>query len=452
MRKYPPERIVTAIYDDELCDNPFLSAMPTMLSWPELKNMVGSFPLMPHTLSQKSDVERRQLLPMLSTIFIPMHYMYVVYDQLYRAIMTTYSTRTAVDSIRDANILFRGGVPANYTTQADTGSVLGVPGIGKTSTIQRCLGVMPQVIDHKMFRGQPFYCKQVLYLHVECPSDCSVKTLAFNLVMALDRAIGSDYFGRLYGLRSSAASAVATQIKILCMTHHVGLILVDEIQNAVLTARQKRQVKPLIKFLVELTNDTCTAVYFVGTPMAEELFLSQEHLKRRTRGVRLLPMKPDGNYRRFLEQIWQYQVTPQSAQLTDKLANKLYDYSGGIPAYILKIFQATQAQALIQGESCLDDKVMQRAIDILHIKIPKTFSGGTYISDFEVIHDSPVIPQILHENTVEPMEDVPRLYANKRGRKAIQRDNSDLLVAYQKGCELIEYLQKNDLLEVIRRC
>ena len=54
------------------------------------------------------------------------------------------------------------------------------------------------------------------------------------------------------------------------MTHHVGLLLVDEIQNAVETAQRNRQIKPLLKFLVELTNDTATAVYFVGTPVAEQ--------------------------------------------------------------------------------------------------------------------------------------------------------------------------------------
>ena len=58
---------------------------------------------------------------------------------------------------------------------------------------------------------------------------------------------------------------------------------------------------------MELTNDTATAVYFVGTPIAEQLFTSQEHLKRRTRGIRLLPLKPDGTYRRSLEQLWLYQ-------------------------------------------------------------------------------------------------------------------------------------------------
>lgn len=217
---------------------------------------------------------------------------------------------------------------------------------------------------------------------VECPSDCSVKTLGLNIAVAIDKAIGSSYAKQLTSLRSAAASAIATQIKVLCLTHHVGLILIDEIQNAVTTAQKNKQIKPLIKFLVELTNDTCTSAFFVGTPIAEELFTSQEHLKRRTRGIRLLPFKPDGSYRAFLQAIWPYQLTPTTAPLTEQLANKLYNASGGIPAYIIKIFQETQAQALLQGESCITPKTMQRAIDIPAIKVPRTFAGGTRISDF----------------------------------------------------------------------
>lgn len=296
---------------------------------------------------------------------------------------------------------------------------------------------MPQVIEHTEYMGQPFFCKQVLYLRIECPSDCSVKTLALNLLSALDRAIGSDYLHQLISLRSIAASAVATQVKILCMTHHVGLLLVDEIQNAVETAQRNRQVKPLLKFLVELTNDTATAVYFVGTPVAEQLFTSQEHLKRRTRGIRLLPLKPDGTYRRFVEQLWGYQLTPMSAPLTEKLANKLFDFSGGIPAYIIKIFQESQAQALLQGQARIDERVMQRAIDILAIKVPKTYSGGTYVSDFEVcdakdVEDSPApFPKQAPENAQgESPETIPRLYANQRGRRAASRDAQDLVAVF----------------------
>ena len=354
MSKYVPERSVGAIYDNAPADNPFLAAMPEMLSQDDFTVQIKSFLKLPVNLPAMTTIERRQTLPLLSSIFVPLDYMYALYDQIYRAIRSTYSTRTMLEEVRQTNALFCGDTLNDYSTQAATGSILGVPGVGKTSTIRRALGLLPQVIEHVEYMGKPFFCKQVLYLTVECPSDCSVKSLALNLVSALDRAIGSSYLHQLTALRSVAASAVAAQVKILCLTHHVGLILIDEIQNAVVTARKNKQVKPLIKFLVELTNDTCTSVFFVGTPDAETLFVSQEHLKRRTRGIRLLPFKPDGVYRYFLEQLWAYQLTPQAAPLTDQLANKIYDWSGGITAYIIKIFQESQAQALLQGlRACL---------------------------------------------------------------------------------------------------
>lgn len=445
MSKYPNEQTVGAVYDDAPVGNPFLAAMPDMFPPEKVFEKIGSKPPIPHNLSDMTAEERRRHLPVLSTVFIPMNYMYNLYDILYRAIQTTYTTRTMIEEIRQINTLFNDEEKLSFSTGADSGSILGVPGIGKTSTIKRCLSTMPQVIEHTEYMGKSFFCKQVLYLHVECPSDCSVKTLAFNILAALDRAIGSHYLDNLTVLRSASASAAATQVKILCMTHHVGLILVDEIQNAVVTARKNRQVKPLIKFLVELTNDTSTGIYFVGTPLAEELFTSQEHLKRRTRGVRLLPLKPDGTYLDFLNGIWGYQYTAKPAPLIDKLACKLYDHSGGIPAYIVKIFAESQVQALLMGRSCIDEKVMQRAIDILAIKVPKTYAGGTYISDFEL--GEPEGRPLKVQPPDDGGAEVPRMYANKRGRKAEKRDGSDLILAWKEDCDLLVFLREADLLD-----
>lgn len=462
MSKYSPERSVGAIYSNAPADNPFLAAMPEMLSQDDFNVQIRSYPKLPAKLLSMSATERRQELPLLSSVFVPMDFMYALYDQMYRAIWSTYSTRTMLEEVRRTNALFRRDALNNYSTQATTGSILGVPGVGKTSTIRRSLGLFPQVIEHTEHLGKPFYCKQVLYLTVECPSDCSVKSLALNLVSVLDQAIGSNYLHQLTSSRSVATSAVAAQVKILCLTHHVGLILIDEIQNAVVTARKNKQVKPLVKFLVELTNDTCTSVFFIGTPIAEELFTSQEHLKRRTRGIRLLPFKPDGTYRSFLQAIWPYQFTPRTAQLTDQLTNKIYDWSGGIPAYIVKIFQESQAQALLQGRICIDAKTIQRAIDILAIRIPKTFAGGTYISDFSFPLDNSSAPEEFAvtpvaisapENfTEETAKEVPRLFANKRGRPALSRDSADLLVAFKAGADMMKHLHAHDLLEVFPIC
>ena len=437
MSKYPAGHTVGAIYEGT-SGNPYLDSMPDMLSPEQFASAVASYPPIPHDLDRMSQEERRGLLPSLSSIYVPMPYQYAIYDTLYRAIATTYRTADVMESTRAINAYYCGN-NTNYATQADSGSILGVPGCGKTATVRRCLSTMPQVIEHVEYQGQPCYGKQVLWLHVECPSDCSVKTLGYNIMAALDKAIGSQYLQAAQWLRSASASAIATQAKILLANHHVGLLVVDEIQNAVLTARKNRQEKPMLRFLVELTNETMTSIYFIGTPIAEELFVSQEHLKRRTRGIRLAPFRPDGAYLDFVRKIWPYQYTGQAAPLTTSLSNKLYDCSGGIPAYVVKIFAEAQAQALLQGRSCVDEKIIQKAVELLAIKVPRTYAAGTHISDFEIGAQVPEPPT--------ETEEVPRQYANKRGRKAAQRDYDDLLVAYTEGKDIEEQLRKHGYLE-----
>lgn len=477
--------------------NPFLEALPELMGKAEFVERMRSEIYFPCDIRDRQPQERRNYLTGLTTWFQPMDYMYNLYDMLYRAMSATYQTKTIVESVKQLNEIymdFRTGKERslNYSTQAYSGAVLGVPGIGKTSTIQRCLNTMPQVIIHTKYKEEQFYTKQINYLVVECPSDCSVKTLAFSILSAIDKAIGSDYFTQATK-QTIAASAITTKLKIICMNHHIGLIVIDEIQNAVLTATKNKQIKPLIKFLVELTNETSTGICFCGTLEAEDLFLKQEHLKRRTRGLRLLPMKYDVTYRKFITSLWEYQATLQKAELTEKLMKQIYDLSAGIPAYIVKIFQEAQAQAILSGKEKITYESIKQAVSYLGIDVPKVYSrGGTSISDFTVQEvefetigvddvDGPVVdtecnvveesmkaescqtlevckvitlplpeqetaPEIimqpqeesetLAESTTKP---VKRFYASQRGRKQTERDKADL-VAIWKQNESAEYL------------
>ena len=98
MRKYPPnESCCGAVYDNAPADNPFLAALPEMLPRDEFLSTIRSTPGLPHDLPRMSPEERRQSLPMLASLFVPLDYMYAVYDQLYRAIRETYTTRTAME-------------------------------------------------------------------------------------------------------------------------------------------------------------------------------------------------------------------------------------------------------------------------------------------------------------------------------------------------------------------
>ena len=198
MKKYQKQSGMTvdAEYEEEQ-GNPFFEALPEILGKEEVMKRLRSQIPYPKDIQKMSPEERRREVMEISKWFYPMDYMYTIYDMLYRAMSATYQTKNIVDHIRQMNDLymdFRTGREREfqYATQAYTGAVLGVPGIGKTSTVQRCLSLMPQVIVHTNYGGKPMYTKQINYLFVECPSDCSVRTLAFNIFSAIDRAIGSD--------------------------------------------------------------------------------------------------------------------------------------------------------------------------------------------------------------------------------------------------------------------
>ena len=474
--------------------NPFLEAIPEPLGKSKFMEYMNSDIHFPYDLVNRTTQERRAYLTELSTWFHPMDYMYSLYDMFYRAMSTTYRTKTVVESVRQLNGVymdFRTGrkSASNYSTQAYSGAVLGVPGIGKTSTIQRCLSTMPQVIVHTKYKRQPFYTKQINYLIVECPSDCSVKTLAFNILSSIDRAIGSEYFKQSTAQRSEAASAITTKLKIICMNHHIGLIVIDEIQNAIQTASRNKQIKPLIKLLVELTNETNTGICFCGTLEAEDLFMKQEHLKRRTRGLRLLPMKYDVTYRKFIKALWMHQVTLYNCELTEKLMRQIYDLSAGIPAYVVKIFQEAQIQAILSGKEKITYELIKQTISYLGIDVPKVYShGGTSISDFTIdeiqlddigiddVDDSSIeldsateefdvtILEKCQEASSYPKEALElseeveikptkRFYASQRGRKRIIRDDADLVAIWkvkENAKLLIEQLDRYQMLE--RRC
>ena len=456
--KYDSVQTVSAVYTENPLAktiNPYLEAMPELVDIKTFTERLKSLPEIPYNVELESPEVRRRYLQELNKLFIPMDYMYVIYDMLYRAIEATYGTKGTVESIRQLNSVyedFRAGesISHAYSTQAFSGAVLGVPGIGKTSTIIRCLNLIPQVIVHTKYKDRPNYTKQINYLRVECPSDCSVKTLAFGIVASIDKAIGSEYFNQMTLQKSLSASSITTKLKIICVNHHVGVIVIDEIQNAVTTAQKNKQIKPLIKFLVELTNDTSTSLCFIGTLAAEELFMSEDHLKRRTRGLRLLPMKPDAIYRNFLDILWAYQLTLNKTELTTKIANKLYDYSGGIPAYMVKIYTEAQVQAILSEKETIDDSMIQKSVNILSLDVPKTYLRGTSISDFEIKnHESDVL--IETGDMTEEEGVVKREYANQRGRKAVPRDKYDLINLFEKNMETDRLIYQLDQFGLIER-
>jgi len=470
------QQIVKAVYSKSETLNPLIDALPESLDANSFFKQIKSAPPICCNENNMMLRERKQSLNLLHTIFVPLNYMYYVYNTLFQMFRSSYCTLSSRERVARINAIFASDKAINiYGTQAQSGALLGTPGVGKTSTVKRCLKLIPQVIEHEKYLSRPFFCKQVIWLFVDCPSDANQKAMAYNIVHALDRAVESNHLEYLMHMRGNSSSAVAAYIKVLCLTYHIGLIVIDEIQNVVVTAHRTNRVKPLIRFLTELTNDSSTAIYFTGTTLAEKVFQTEEYLRRRTRGPRLLPFKPDGVYRDFLQNFWSYQFTQKKAELTDKLANQIYDYSGGIPAYIVKLFEGAQMLALTQGVKKIDSKLIVDAAAFLSIQPPKEIGKGTFLSDFKSPIDINMQKESISNiatdsgtinydreyynletnsgpgNQLNTADSEKRLYTKKRGRKKQERDEKDLIVALNEG-KLKEMLLSQDMMEGIVLC
>ena len=165
--KYTNSNTVRAIYT-ESDDNPYLAALPELMPKNIFLRRLQSLPAVPPDLLSLSGEERRRLLSGLANLFFPLDYMYTVYDLLYRAIQTTYHTKTVLDSIRQIGAVRQSG-QTSFSTQAQSGSILGIPGAGKTSTVRRCLAQLPQVIEHREFQGQAFSCEADTFNRFSAP-------------------------------------------------------------------------------------------------------------------------------------------------------------------------------------------------------------------------------------------------------------------------------------------
>lgn len=455
---------VSAIYNDEIHGNPFLEAMPEMLSWNEFKEHLISIPNIPSNTLYMEEEERKQFLMSMYKIFIPMDYMFYIYDTIYRAIALNYMTKSNLEFTRAINNLYFER-EERYTTQSYSGAILGVPGIGKTSTIKRCLDFFPKVITHTFYKGKKMYENQVPSIFVQCPSDCSIKALCLNVLTEIDAALGSDYTAALStNAKENTLTKLMMRVKMACLRHRVGIIIIDEIQNVINTAVKARTTKTLLKFLLELTNASYVSVLFCGTLDADDVFNREEYIKRRTRGFRLVPMKKDLSFHRLLEITWNLQVIYNKTPLTPQFETLVYNLTKGVPAYVVQLLVEVQTQAMLSGEEKITEKNIKETAAMMGINVSQIYTHNTSISDFKIVKSTKKMVEAIEEKKSEEIQnkneeniktviDIVHPLGRKRGRPEKTRSNKDIKVFYQNSKDketLIQSLTEFLLLERIK--
>ncbi|WP_082193360.1 ATP-binding protein [Bacillus rubiinfantis] len=220
----------------------------------------------------------------------------------------------------------------NFRTTASCATLIGYSGMGKSSTVNRILSQIPQVIVHNHYKGQHFNQIQLSHLTLQTPHSSSLKSLTLQFFMKIDELLNSNNFKK-YISRNLSVDAMLPLMGQVANNVGLGMPIIDEIQHL-----QNRGIQQMMNYFVTLMNSFGVPVLFIGTPASYTIFQQEFRISRRVSGNgEIIWNNMDNNkeFRFFLESIWKYQWNRKVVPLTEEMVTVFYEETQGISDLIV---------------------------------------------------------------------------------------------------------------------
>ena len=385
------------------------SLINPMLTGEELHKALRMIPEYDDSIRKKDKSTRLVALSDLYNIYIPSEMSEEIYSKLYLALLRSLNKKDTINAVRQANENYKAVHQKSYQGiigGSDSFTIIGCSGIGKSSSISRAV----DLITDKSFVefNNTKICPVVV---VQCPFDSSVKGLAFEILRNIDDVLETKYYSN--ALRSHATTDVLIGIISQVSLYHIGLLIIDEIQNVA----SSKNGKTFINALTQLINNSGVSICMVGTPECKVFFEQQLQLARRSMGLEYTPLQYDYYFENFCRTVFRFQYTRYQTELEAVILERLYEYSGGLVSLVVSLLHDAQEIAIITGSESLNlaslNEAFQKRTAMLHgyleryiIKLPVTTKAKSTTEQL-----IPTTKQVLLNNNfsfVEVVEQVRR--------------------------------------------
>lgn len=363
----------------EYNNNPLIQALPAILSGEEFVEKVMELPSYAPQEREFDAHHRFHCVERLSRFFQPLNKTINLQQVVCALLMQGYLARNiskpefarqsrqiyeAIKAGDGRNIENHVNVPTS--TSASGLTLIGPSGMGKSTNFINILNLYPQVILHKEYNTH-----QIVWLKVDCPHRGSLKGLCTDIFLGVDRLLGTNYFKKFGASRNSEDNMLA-QVAQIAHTHHLGLLVIDEMQNLV-TAR--RSCSDMLNFLVKMDNIIGVPVIRIGTNEAFPILQGNFRNARRGTGEGSViwdRMNQDEEWYFFMETMWEFQWTKILTDFSDEFNEIFYEESQGIIDIAIKLYKMVQWRAISLGgkEIISSDLIKQAAKDGLYLVKP----------------------------------------------------------------------------------
>jgi hypothetical protein len=353
--------------------NPLIEALPKPWSVKEVINLLKHYPDFDPSHRLLPQEERLDMIENVAQVFQPLSEHIALQRRFSRAIRGGYVGRDLFDIPtveKTARRIQSDPSQRSGRSQARGFYMIGMSGMGKTTSTEAILGLYPQVIWHSEYQGQPIMRTQVTWLKLDCPYDGSTRALCFAFFSMLDRLLGTNYYAAYAQNGNATVAKMQIYMAFLCELLNVGLLVIDEIQH--LNRAKSGGAQAMLNFFVGLSNAIRIPVVLIGTYHAFDIFTKEfRQMRRGTRQGNFIwqRMKSDDpSWETLLKGIWKYQYVHQPAELTPELSDALYYVTQGVTDLVITVFILAQERAITDGmETICPSTIYSVAADSMEI-------------------------------------------------------------------------------------
>jgi hypothetical protein len=353
--KYTPQRI------PQFQGNPLIEALPPVLDDASIGSALKLTPSFDPEQRNWSVTERIMMLASLANFMVPFQRHIDLARSLDSMIRSGYvgrAPRTSEHTKIFQKIYEKQIAGETFRQTSDTlssqisTSLVGLSGMGKTTTVLRWISRIPEVIYHPELK-----IYQIPYLHIEMPSDgSSMKGLAHGILRKIDSLIPGANYHYDYAVRGKAgADTLMRGVARVMHMHYVGLLIPDEVQNL---ANSRKNADVVMTELVSACNDLKLPMLFIGTNKAKKVLARDFRQARRSSGFgvghwdRFPEFVEEGQTNEwdiFIQLLWTFQWVRKPATFNSDFAEAMYYHSQGIIDIAIKLFAGAQARAMANG-------------------------------------------------------------------------------------------------------